>query len=214
MFIVGRTNPISLRLRGLLNWPSNVRHPFLSNYIKHIFQQHIVAEPGIRASTTGIWINVTVFGNVDGKLLEHPKIKDPVLEFGRVKIERALGKAERRIAEISGPSSKNVYLKNLFEGLPTTPVPKRPIGEAALQPKDPNATVETYDAVSPLLNRAKSDGTLEALQIYRNTPIHLQINIIKNPMLNADVMAQYIASQLKSGKNLTRIYKTMLQKLN
>jgi hypothetical protein len=186
----------------------------LSSYIRHIFQDHIVAEPGIRASTTGIWINVTVFGFSDRKLLEHPKIKDPVLDFTRVKIEEALGRAERRIAEISGPSSKNIYLKNLLEGLPKASVPKRPIGEAALEPKDPNASVETYDAVSPLLNRAKSDGILESLQIYRDTPIHLQINVIKNPILNAEVMAQFVALQLKDNKQLPRIYKAMLQKLN
>ncbi|KAJ3330727.1 hypothetical protein HDU76_004988 [Blyttiomyces sp. JEL0837] len=211
----GRTNPIALRLKGLMNWPSNVRHPFLATYIRHIFQGHIISEPGIRSSTSGIWINVTVFSSDIKKLESHPKVNDPVLDFSRTKIADALGRAERRIADMSSPFSKNIYMKNLFEGMPKTTIQRPVPGNRPAAGEEATSTeMESFEAVSPLLARAQQDGALEALQLYRDVPIHLQINVIKNPILNAEIMARFIAKQLAANKPLPRLYKTMLNKLS
>ncbi|KAJ3217461.1 hypothetical protein HDU67_007931 [Dinochytrium kinnereticum] len=200
-----RSNPIALRLRGLLNWPSNVRHPVLSAYIKHIFQDFIVAEPGIRSSTTGLWANVTLFGD-ETKILKHPRLKNPTLDFSNSKIDKALGRAELRIANLSA-SDKNAFLNSLFKDLPKTSVTRTKGIGATL-------TSDKIMATSPTVHRATEEGVLDALRIYRNTPVHLQINVINNPILNADVMAQYIAKQLALNRPLPRIYKTILQRLN
>ncbi|KAJ3099784.1 hypothetical protein HDU97_002762 [Phlyctochytrium planicorne] len=196
-----RSNPLSLRLRGLINWPSNVRHPVLSQYIKHIFQDFIVAEPGIRSSTTGLWVNVTLFGPRD-LLDKHPKLKNPVLDFSKSKLDKALGRAELRIANISA-SDKNVFLNSLFKDVPKTKLTRFKGTEA-----------EEFEGISPTVLRAQREGVLNALRIYRDTPIHMQINVINNPILNADVMAQYIAKQLALNRTLPRIYKTILKRLN
>ena len=63
---MGRTNANALRLKTLINWPSNVRHEFLSDYIKHIFQNHLINEPGIRSSLTDVTINLTILQENEG----------------------------------------------------------------------------------------------------------------------------------------------------
>ncbi|KAJ3069956.1 hypothetical protein HDU98_006972 [Podochytrium sp. JEL0797] len=201
---MGRTNPLALRLRGLVNWPSNVRHPLLSSYIKHIFQDALVAEPGIRASTTGLWVNVTVYSDSHTQLMQHPKISgsvsDRAVNFSSVKVLEALGRGEKRISELSGSASKNEYHKSLFASVPATKMIKE-------------RTASEYTGTSPLLARAEKEGVLEALQVYRNVPIHLQVNVIRNPILNAEILAQYVAGQLEAGKQLPRVYKQVLGKL-
>ncbi|KAI8608882.1 hypothetical protein BC830DRAFT_1153441 [Chytriomyces sp. MP71] len=195
-----RTNPLSLRVRGLLNWGSSVRHPLLSAYVRHVFQGHSVSVLGIRASTSGLFVNATVLG--DASLSAHPKLSDPSLRFDSVKVVDALGRGERRIAEFGGSESKNEYHKMLWDqsGVRRTQLVKE-------------RTQAAYQGSSPLLARAQEDGVLDALHIYRNYPIHLQINVIKNPILNADVLAQYVAKQLKSGAPLPKVYKSLLGKL-
>ncbi|KAJ3289669.1 hypothetical protein BCR33DRAFT_716255 [Rhizoclosmatium globosum] len=202
---MGRTHPLSLRLRGLINWPSNVRHPVLASYVRHIFQNQLVAEPGIRASTTGLWVNVTVFGEDHSKLLQHPKIsgsspEQRSINFSSVSIVDALGRGERRISELAGSKSKKEFHKALFKDVPQTELVKE-------------RTQEKYNGTSPLLARAQKDGVLDALQVYRDVPIHLQVNIIRNPILNAEILAQYVAKQLSQNKQLPRIYKSLLGKL-
>ncbi|KAI9349298.1 hypothetical protein DFJ73DRAFT_625555 [Zopfochytrium polystomum] len=198
--IQGRTNPIALRLRGLLNWPSNVRHPVLAAYVQHIFQNHIVATPGIRASTTGIWIN-----SIPPAL--HPKIAHPVLDFTSVRVRDALGRNEARIAEMSSGFGKNEYLGPLLRSTGA------PVVENVPRRRNFGAESEPFEAVSPLLVAEARGGPWEALRIYRETPIHLQINVIMNPVLNAEVMAKYIAKELALNKPLPRIYKTILSRL-
>ncbi|KAJ3012762.1 UNVERIFIED_CONTAM: hypothetical protein HDU68_001037 [Siphonaria sp. JEL0065] len=200
---MGRSNPLALRLRGLINWPSSVRHPVLSQYVKHIFQEHLVAEPGIRASTTGLWVNVTVFSDDNSKLMAHPKVhgKERCLTFSSVNIIDALGRGEKRISELSGSSSKNGFYQTLFKDVQ----PKPELIKERTQVK--------YLGTSPLLARVEKEGVLEALKIYRDVPIHLQVNVIQNPVLNAEILAQYVVRQLAANKQLPRIYKSVLQKL-
>ncbi|KAI9327001.1 hypothetical protein BDR26DRAFT_924123 [Obelidium mucronatum] len=198
---MGRSNPLALRLRGLINWPSNVRHPLLASYVRHIFQEHLVGEPGIRASTTGLWVNVTIFAENYDRLLEHPKLQNGALSFSSVNIASALGRSEQRITEITAEGSKVPFQQALFKNVQ----PRVELTKERTQAK--------YTGTSPLVARAEQDGVLEALKIYRDTPIHLQVNVIRNPILNAEILAQYVANQLAANQQLPRIYKNILQKL-
>ncbi|KAJ1568002.1 hypothetical protein HK405_003969, partial [Cladochytrium tenue] len=270
----GRTNPIALRLRGLINWPSNVRHPLLAAYVEHLFQGLAIAPPAVRASTTGVWINVTVFTppRVRAALADlhaaqarqandsassanaaassatalpssaaslHPKLASPVLDFASVRVRDALGRGEQRLAELSSAFAAPTRLAALLRdprlpravGLPR----RRDFTPANAQAKDPAQAEGTpFDAASPLLARAAAaaadrsrrtaatgvadldPAALEpwlALDIHRPAPIHLQINAISNPVLDARVLARYIASELRKNRPLPRIYKSILSHL-
>ncbi len=166
---MGRTPAIALRLKELVNWPSNVRHPFLSQYVKHIFQDYTINEPQIRSSTGGIWINVTM---LEGK--NHPKIGN-VLDFSNTKPEEALGRLEKRIRSAFAKNFKNMNL--------------------------PNSLLEA---------RKANENPLEALDIYRTTPIHMRVNIVKNPLMDAQLCANFVAKTLqKDEKMLPRLFKSL-----
>lgn len=119
---MGRTNPIALRLKTLVNWSSNVRHQFLSKYIKHIFQQHLIAEPGIRASTTGIWINVTLLEQQQSVVADsHPYVKKPVLDLKKYGFQHLLKNHDREEATKLYESTfgrKELRVRNLIKGAP------------------------------------------------------------------------------------------------
>ena len=195
-----RTNALSLRVHKLTHWPSNVRHQFLTNYVKHIFQHQLVGEPGIRASTTGIWINVTLFNqNQPGlpSVNEHPRVSDPVLNLRDYKIdETQLGRWD---AKMSTKAQYHYFYKNAFAD-----VPIKSLVQAMNQP----------DPVTGKPKGGAATTTLAALQIYKDMPIHLKINIIKNPLMNAQVCADYVAKHMETGKPLSRIYKSLLSKLS
>ncbi|KAI8589404.1 hypothetical protein BDZ88DRAFT_396021 [Geranomyces variabilis] len=174
---MGRTNPLALRLRGLVNWPGNVRHQLLSNYVKHLFQHTAVSEPHVRASTVGIWINVSVLSHPS--LKSHPTIADPVLDFRNSKPLQALGRVDRRVDKLA---KTHFYYRDLFKGLGKNPV-------EALGGKD---------------------DPLTALAIYRDTPINLRVNVVSNPLLDAQVCANYIVKQLEKGKPMNKIYRDLL----
>jgi hypothetical protein len=207
---MGRTPALALRLKGLVNWPSNVRHPMLSQYVKHIFQNHIVSEPGIRASTTGIWINVTVLEapmhplglKNSVPLDQHPKVKSPVLDFRTVKLENCLGHLETRIKHLLSGFEKEVTDKD---------------GNTETIKKDGHFY---YKALAkgapshPLAAKNFEQDPMQALQIYRNTPVHLKLNIIKNPLFDAQVLAEYVARGLTANERaLPRIFKQLLAKM-
>ncbi|KAJ3318570.1 hypothetical protein HDV06_003003 [Boothiomyces sp. JEL0866] len=179
-----RTNPFSLRLRGLINWPSNVSHPWLQSYIRHIFQHSFVAIPQIRSSTSGIWVNVTLLQTEEHPLNQHPKVIENVLDFRGANLQKAAGRLETRTRKLT---HKHSYFAPVF---------------AKIKNKS-------------LIAAASRDGTPnEVLQIYRDAPIHLKINIINNPLLSADIASQHVASALKMGVPISRIFKTYLQKLS
>jgi hypothetical protein len=174
-----RTNPLSRRLKGMMNWPSTVQHPFLQNYVKHIFQNSLCATPHIRASTNHIWINVTLF-NPDPN---HPKLKDKELDFQGANLLDAVGRMEDRIRTLT---HQHPFYRNIFKGV---------------QPKS-------------LIEAGLQGGVNEALQIYRDTPISLKINVISNPLLNAEIMAQDVAHQLKNNTPLAKVFKHYLKNMN
>ena len=114
-----RSNPLSTRVGRLISWPSNVSHPFLSSYLSHIFQECIVASPGIRSSTTGVWINLTLFPALP-KAKEkadytHPKIREPVLDFQGIGLSSVLGRFEER-TRMLGQAHK--FFQTQFKGGP------------------------------------------------------------------------------------------------
>ncbi|KAJ3044305.1 hypothetical protein HDV00_002625 [Rhizophlyctis rosea] len=192
-----RTHPLSLRLRMLINWPSNVRHPFLAKYIKHIFQQHLIGEPGIRASTTGIWVNVTVLDQLGNQPVKnHPRVQEPVLNLRDYKLSDALGRFEKRGKTLA--TASNLYYRDVFRD-----VPYKSLAEALAAP----------DPVTGKPQGGAGTGTLAALHIYKDVPVHLKVNIIKNPLLNAQVLADYIAKTMSEGRPLSRIHKQLLSKM-
>ncbi|KAI8917465.1 hypothetical protein BC831DRAFT_484685 [Entophlyctis helioformis] len=179
-----RMNPVALRLKGMMNWPSNVSHPFLQQYLKHVFQQSICGTPGIRSSTTGVWANVTLLATAGYDPMSHPLVsQSPSLDFRAAKVEDALGRLETRTRN---RTTRHTFYKSLF---------------LDVQPKSLAAAL------------GGNDEPLKALQIYRDTPIVLKINIIRNPLLNAEIMAEHVARSLNSGKSLARVYKEYLTKL-
>ncbi|KAJ3057020.1 hypothetical protein HK097_001504 [Rhizophlyctis rosea] len=193
-----RTNALALRVHKLIHWPSNVRHYFLTNYVKHIFQHQLVGEPGIRASTNGIWINVTLLNQSGAQNVnEHPRVLDPVLELRDYKIdETQLGRWD---AKMSQKAQYHKYYKNAFANVPI------------------KSLVQAMNEPDPVTGKPKGGAattTLAALQIYKDVPIHLKINIIKNPLMNAQVCADYIAKQMEAGRPLSRVYKSLLSKLS
>jgi len=243
-----RTPVLSRRIQGLVNWPSNVRHNFLSKYIEHVFQNHIIATPGIRASTSAIWVNITVFSHhfhplhgsnaksrfveqtvqrvkvieavtedqsveqplvkkegvmedvvvkteVSTRISDHPLVKDCLLRFQNVKLENALGTMDVRIKALMDGSSEKRKAANLSEGH----FYFKPLSEGA---------------ASSLIEASESP-TLETLQIYSDKPIHLRINIIENPLQDAQVLAHYVARSLKENdRSLPKIFKQLLTSIN
>ena len=167
-----RTNPLSLRVGQLINWPSNVSHPFLSQYLRHVFQGSLIAEPGIRSSLSHIWINVTVLGPVAG----HPLVKRPLLELDHLKLSDSHGRLEHRLRNLT---TGHHYFKHIF------PHSKSLLEERSLR------------------------SAREGLGIFSSLPIHLHINVISNPLLNADILAQYTAKQLQE-RSLGALHKELL----
>jgi hypothetical protein len=116
-----RSNPLGSRVGKMLNWPSNATHPMLSSYIQHIFQTTLVAPAGIRSSTSGIWVNVTLLAH--SSLSKHPKIhgNNPTLDFRGIAMEKALGRLEWRTRKLVMNHSyyqgifKDVKFKTLLE---------------------------------------------------------------------------------------------------
>ncbi|KAJ3396390.1 hypothetical protein HDU92_003232 [Lobulomyces angularis] len=202
---MGRTNPVSNRLKNLINWPGDVRHPFISKYIKHIFQHYIVGEPGIRSSTTGIWVNVTVLQLEGMNASNHPKVKKPVLDFSRHRFEESIfGRNELRT-------------KNLLHGVPKVTASGRTMyktDDKGNPTKEVDRRMHHYygrltELKTPPANLLEALGgkekLVEALGIYRDKPINLKVNVISNPILNANILAKYVASEMGKGISLSRV---------
>ncbi|KAI8894558.1 hypothetical protein BC833DRAFT_530464 [Globomyces pollinis-pini] len=178
-----RSNPLAVRIKGLLNWPSNVSHPFLADYVKHMFQSTLVAAPHIRASTSGIWINVTLLKSDD--ILSHPKLSplNQKLDFTKSDLKSVPGRLEKRTRMLA----KHQDFKPMFK------------------------QIDSKTLIAACLQNGANN---EALQIYRNTDIYLKINMISNPLLNADIMSQYIAHALSKRVNPQVLYRNILQSLS
>jgi hypothetical protein len=64
-----------------------------------------------------------------------------------------------------------------------------------------------------LTEAAKKDGVLAGLHIYRDTDIELKVNVINNPLLNAEIMSQVCADAMQEGVPLSRVFKTFLSSM-
>jgi hypothetical protein len=246
-----RINPLSLRLKTLTNWPSNVRHPFLTKYIQHIFQDYNIAQPSIRSSTNGIWINLTVLENPSKPITSHPKYKNPVLDFKElIQSNWSSGKYKELMKQIeeterekqsggnndSGDGSSSTTTSNLNEQQTLgKPGIRNALGkydktvwwlknqhEYYKSIHDPNTNVlsfpmEQYDSPDSGENAVKS---FHIFTDNMNIPTHLsgkiflRFNVLRNPLLNGDVLAQFVAKELKDGKSLAMVYKGLLSKMN
>ncbi|KAJ3129635.1 hypothetical protein HK098_000786 [Nowakowskiella sp. JEL0407] len=192
---MGRTNPVGVRIKHLSNWPSNVRHPFLTKYVKHVFQNFIIGEPHIRASTNRIQVNLTVFEPKDDFFLKsHPFVKPTAsgpkrLSFREYDLEHSLGRFETRIKNLSDPKIDHFYYRGLFANASPSPL-------AAIQGG-------TYDG-----------DVLKALQIFKDLDITFNVNVVKNPLLSASVFAEHVSRFLRRGNKLPRYYATLLRNMH
>ena len=177
-----RANPLALRLKQVMNWPSNVYHPFLQQYVQHIFQHSITNIPSIRASTNQIWINVTLL-DTNMTVKKHPKYLNPTLSFNNMNLTKSLSRIEQRTRSLT---TSHPYYKPIFKN-----VPFKDLVQGSLEMQTP----------------------LETLQIYRNQPIKLKINLISTPLLNAEVMAKHVAGCLQKGLPLQRVFKQYLKSM-
>jgi hypothetical protein len=140
--------------------------------------------------------------------LEHPKVVDPTLDFRSVKIEDCLGRLETRIKELMvgfEPRKKTINGKEIE----TSHEGHKYFKEAR----------ETFKALGqeglieyPL--QKKKDKPLEALQIYRDVPIKLKLNIIGNPLMDATILAEFVARSLRENdRNMVRLHKELLNNI-
>jgi hypothetical protein len=76
-----RISPISPRIKNSISFPSipNYKIPWLSPFLSHVFQNHFVATPIVKATCNGtVWINLTVLQTQREESLE----KHPVFQSG------------------------------------------------------------------------------------------------------------------------------------
>jgi hypothetical protein len=181
---MGRTNPLALRVGKLISWPSNVSHPLLSEYVRHVFQGFLVSEPGIRSSLSETWVNVTVFGDPI-RMNQHPLFKDPILRWNRndLEPEKALGRLEQRLL---GLAESHPQIKKMFKDIPK----------------------------KSLVHLSTSmHGISGTLGMFKDRPIHIKINFIQNPLLDAEILAQYVALHMSKRISLAAVYKDLIKKL-
>ncbi|EGF83207.1 hypothetical protein BATDEDRAFT_84752 [Batrachochytrium dendrobatidis JAM81] len=220
-----RINPIALRLKGQMNWPSNVHHPMLTDYIKHIFQKSMCGQPAIRASTTGIWVNVTVLATEShNPLLHNPLLRgNPVLQFGGAQLEEAKGRLETRTFN---RTTQHSYYKPLFAKIDTRSLIQALAGKNGVSTDTTEAESSEQDQTTTNILNDESDtittaapskgfvtvtgGPLAALHIYKDVPIYLKINVVQNALLRADIMAGLVAKAMCNGRSISRIHNDVL----
>ncbi|RKP02655.1 hypothetical protein CXG81DRAFT_24710 [Caulochytrium protostelioides] len=182
---MARTPAISLRLKYLINWPSNVRHPFLDQYLRHVFQNTLMATPGIRSTPDRIYVNLTLLKT--DETARHPLLCNggAEIDFKQAMLKGVRGRMERRVCHLA---------RSRF-GM------------------DSNS--------GPLLMRHKTmiDARLESgnpqtvLDIYRDHGITLRANMISNPLLNAEIAAQYVARNLRDRVSIATVWKNLLKQM-
>jgi hypothetical protein len=65
-----------------------------------------------------------------------------------------------------------------------------------------------------LIEAAQKQGTLAGLQIFRDCDIDLNVNVIKNPLLSAEIMAKVTADAMENGVPLSRVFKSFLKSMS
>jgi hypothetical protein len=104
---------------------------------------------------------------------KHNLIDQPSLDFRNFVLDKALGPNEFRTRKLA---NNHLFFKDIFKTLPF---------KNFLEAKS-----------------GSGENIHEQLQIYRDQPINLRFNVISNPLLNAEIMAQDIAHALKKGFKL------------
>jgi hypothetical protein len=149
-----------------------------------------VSEPGLRATASGeITVNVTVFG---GGAPGHPRILNPALDFSSLSLPKALGRMETRIENLT---SQHRYFKDVFAS-------SGGAGSLAQETERRFGTLGAIGIFPQQFSLASTSG--------KQPIVNLKVNVIQNPFLNADIMAQYIARRLENGDSLGRVYRELL----
>ncbi|KXS19981.1 hypothetical protein M427DRAFT_142864 [Gonapodya prolifera JEL478] len=266
---MGRINPISLRVKHLINWPSSVIHPAITSYLGHIFQDYFTATPHIRASQSGIYVNLTVLQTSrDPPVERHPKWDNPKLDFTVMDMRGTEGLMERRAYQArAGHFYYRIVAKNKVKSafqkaldadgrqLDAAGIFRRPNGRILIDEEERRTlglrraplaewarvkhTSQMAEDVSDLLaamgqrpvvslagegSGSTSTSTSTATgagegagagQGYAISPdassiIHLRFNVIRNPLLNGEILAQYVAYLVSRNVPLARIYRTLM----
>lgn len=175
---MGRVHALALRVGTLINWNTDVRHKILEDYVSHVFQHNVHSTPSIRASTTGIEVQITVLRNLPSSDPSpssiHPLLTDNALHLARAPIDRCPGRFNRRMYNIN---KQNKYFNDIFkDGVPETLIKQ---AKLSVPDSDPQ----------------------HLLGIYSKYPVNVRVNIIQNPLLNAQCFSRYLAKMFTDINN-------------
>ncbi|KAH9270755.1 hypothetical protein BASA83_007117 [Batrachochytrium salamandrivorans] len=194
----------------------------VTDYVKHIFQKSMCGQPAIRASTTGIWINVTVLATET----HNPLVHNPLLTGGRamlqfrgVKLDDCRGRLETRTHNRATrhyyykPQFANAQATNLagalaMAGKGSTADNKDATDSSVLQNIDYSSDADLQAAAKTI--QVPTDGPLAALHIYKDVPIYLKVNVVQNALLRADILAGLVAEAMAKGRPISRINQDVL----
>lgn len=113
-------------------------------------------------------------------------------------IRNALGKYDKTVWWLK---NQHEYYKSIYD--PNTNVLPFPMAQ--------------YDSPNSGVNEVQSFHIFtENMNVpeYLNGKVFLRFNVLRNPLLNGDVLAQFVAKELKDGKSLATVYKGLLSKMN
>jgi hypothetical protein len=203
-----RINPISLRIKTTLNYPSDCRNAFINNFLKHVFQDYLISKPGIRSNLSKSWINLTIFDPI-GNLEKHALFQSKVLDFNNINIKNTKNK---NLIRIDNLKSNHFYYSKVFnsiEGKSDSQVKSNSLDSSKSKSIDNSSSTST----------STSNSSSKLLAIYplksnsKDPTLIINFNIIKNPLLNGDILAEFIARELKIFKPIQRIFNDLLKSM-
>lgn len=118
----------------------------------------------------------------------HPKISEPIIDFKGMDVLSALGKFEERTRILS---NHHVYFSKTFKGVKFR-------------------TLAASTASENHSNLKSINQNLQALHIYKDCPINLRINVVSNPLMNAEILAQYVARKSQHRGKLPKIFQELV----
>jgi hypothetical protein len=186
---MGRCNPVGLRLKVASQWPSTLSHPLLSAYLMHLFQHHSPTPPSIRSSTSGgVWVNMTVLEDPKAPLplAAHPKVQDPLLDWtgGGVQDREAVRTSYGKVeGRLFTMARQHHHFRDVFAGR------------------------------APAFLEREEATYAQLVSLYARQPVSLRLNVIRNPLLSAQVCADVVGKSLGRGANLARVHKSLLASL-
>lgn len=177
---MGRVHALALRVGTLINWSADVHHKVLEDYVSHVFQHNIHSTPFIRASTTGIEVQVTVLRNVPSTDTApasadvHPLLTDPKIHLAKAQLDRCPGRFNRRMYNVR---KQEKYFQDIFHnGLPETLIKQAKLTTPESDPQ-------------------------HILGVYSKYPVNVRVNVIQNPLLNAQCFSRYLAKSFEDIAN-------------